>query len=324
MGKKYLQIGTAFLCGLVICSLLIQKAGSGGFAQASTDAQTQSTAPVEQIVHTDTIWFFDAATGVGKIDLETYLIGVLLAEMPTSFEMEALQAQAVAARTYALKQQKENRHISGAVCTDAGCCQAYVAVEDYLNDLGYPEDVDKAREAIQSTKGLVLTYNDALIEATYFHGSGGRTEPAVAVWGVDYPYLQATDSPGEEVMEHYEGEVFYTQAELEALLSRKLTGTPDSWVGLASYTAGGGVDSISICDVIYGGTELRSLLKLNSTKFTISSEPDGLRITTLGKGHRVGMSQCGAQAMALQGSTYQEILYHYYSGTRIDKIDEVG
>ena len=324
MGKKYLQIGTAFLCGLVICSLLIQKAGSGGFAQASTDAQTQSTAPVEQILHTDTIWILDANTGLGRIDLETYLIGVLLAEMPTSFEEEALQAQAVVARTYALKQQMEKRHISGAVCTDAGCCQAYVAVEEYLNGLGYPEDVDKAKEAVQSTKGLVLTYKDALIEATYFHGSGGRTESAVAVWGVDYPYLQATDSPGEEEMEHYEGEFFYTKGELETLLSRKLTGAPDSWVGLTSYTAGGGVDNISICNVTYAGTELRSLLKLNSTKFTITSEPDGLRITTFGKGHRVGMSQCGAQAMALQGSTYEEILFHYYSGTRIDKIDEVG
>ncbi len=324
MGKKYLQITAAFLSGLVICSLLIQKAGTEGFAQASTTVQTLPTASTESALKTDKIWVLNGATTLIKMDLEAYIIGVILAEMPTSFEPEALKAQAVVARTYALKQQKERRHVSGAVCTDASCCQAYIAPKDYLNGLGYQEDVDKASSAVESTEGLVLTYNNALIEATYFHGSGGRTEPAVAVWGVDYPYLQATDSPGEESMEHYAGEFFFTQPELEALLGRNLTGSPDSWIGLTSYTAGGGVDSMSICNVTYRGTELRGLLKLNSTRFTITSEPEGIRIKTLGKGHRVGMSQCGAQAMALQGSTYQEILFHYYSGTRIDKIDEVG
>ena len=257
------------------------------------------------------------------MELEAYLIGVILAEMPTTFELAALEAQAVVARTYALKRYQEKRHADGAVCTDSACCQAYIAIADYLDGLGYAEDVAIARNAVQATTGMVLLYEDALAEATYFHSSGGRTEDAVAVWGAAYPYLQAIDSPGEEQMEHYSAQVFYDKSTLEQLVGLHLSNSPESWVGRITYTTGGGVDTIIFGGRAFTGIQLRKLLNLNSTAFTIQPETGGISITTLGKGHRVGMSQCGAQAMALKGSTYQQILCYYYPGTRIDKIEDV-
>ena len=184
--------------------------------------------------------------------------------------------------------------------------------------------MDIAKAAVEATAGMVVTYENALIEATYFHCSGGRTEDAVAVWGVDYPYLQAVESPGEEGMDGYLQRTFYSRKDLERLLDRELPGSPGSWLGWTTYTIGNGVETMLLAGIRYSGIELRRLLELNSTVFSMEAEGDGLWITTYGKGHRVGMSQTGAQAMALQGSTWQEILTHYYPGTRIDKMEDVG
>lgn len=171
---------------------------------------------------------------------------------------------------------------------------------------------------------MVVTYGGELIEATYYHCSGGRTEEAVVVWGVDYPYLQVVESPGEEEMDGYAESVWYSTAELEQMLTRELLGTPESWLGWTTYTIGGGVEQMLFAGIQYTGVEFRKLLGLNSTVFAMTAEGDGLRIDTLGKGHRVGMSQTGAQAMALAGNTWQQIIAHYYPGTRIDKMEDLG
>lgn len=252
---------------------------------------------------------------VTEMGLDTYLTGVVLAEMPASFETEALKAQAVVARTYTLKAAETGgKHGNGSVCTDHTCCQAYIAPADYS---GGTENMEKIRSAVEATSGLVLTYGGQLIEATYFSCSGGSTEDAVAVWGTDYPYLRATDSPGEENAAWYTDTVTFTPDEFAQRLGQTLTGTPKSWLGFTTYTAGGGVNSMRIGNRDYKGTELRSLLGLRSTAFTVSMEADTIRITTKGYGHRVGMSQYGADAMAVAGNTFDEILAHYYKGTSL-------
>ena len=259
------------------------------------------------------------------MELDTYLVGVVLAEMPASFEIEALKAQAVVARTYALKRYEEGvRHPQGAVCTDHTCCQAYISVEDYLDKRGYQEDVDKITQAVLATTGQVLTYQGKLAEATYFSCSGGRTEDAAAVWGSDIPYLQAVDSPGEEAASAYTETVYFTQKEFAEALDRNLTGSAKSWLGTVTWSEGGGVATMMIAGKSYTGVQLRKLLGLNSTAFTMKAEGTSIAVTTKGKGHRVGMSQYGADAMAVTGSTFEQILMHYYPGTVIDKMDTLG
>lgn len=321
MKEKILQVVAAVLLGLVLPGLVIRLTSPA--VQKVPEEISQETAGKADIAAPG-IWVLTKDGNTQWMVLEEYLTGVILAEMPTSYDHEALCAQAVVARTYAMKRQSGARHPQGAVCTDPGCCQAYVEVAQYLDGLGYVEDVAIAEDAVAATQGLVLTYEGALIEATYFHCSGGRTEEAVAVWGVDYPYLQVVESPGEEEMDGYSQRTFYTRADLQSLLGRELPGDPSSWLGWTTYTVGGGVETMLFAGIQYSGTELRSLLGLNSTVISMEAEGDGLWITTLGKGHRVGMSQTGAQAMALRGSTWQEILTHYYPGTRIDKMEDVG
>jgi len=320
MKEKVLQIVASFLLGLVIPGFVIRLS----LPASQEKLQASTWASDHQIEASKTgIWVLTDDGNTQWMVLEEYLTGVILAEMPTSYDHDALCAQAVVARTYALKRQEGERHPQGAVCTDPGCCQAYVEVARYLDGLGYAEDVTIAQNAVSETAGMIITYNAELIEATYFHSSGGHTENAVAVWGVDYPYLQAQQSPGEEGMEGYYERTFFSRDSLQELLTRQLPGSPTSWIGWTTYTVGNGVENMLFAGIQYSGTQLRKILNLNSTIFSMEATDDGLWITTYGKGHRVGMSQTGAQAMAQRGCTWKEILAYYYPGTRIDKMEDV-
>lgn len=259
---------------------------------------------------------FRQGDGVSELDMDGYLVGVLLAEMPASFETEAFKAQAVVARTYALKASVTGgKHGDGSVCGDSACCQAYISESEYVSRGGAQQTIDRVRDAVLDTSGLVLTYEGELIEATYFSCSGGSTEDAVAVWGTDFPYLRATDSPGEENATHYTDTVTFSLEEFSQRLGLELSGA--GWLGVATYTAGGGVNTIFIDGTEFKGTELRTLLELRSTNFDIIPEGETVAVQTKGFGHRVGMSQYGADAMAASGSSYPEILAHYYQGTSL-------
>lgn len=262
---------------------------------------------------------------VEQMDMDAYLTGVVLAEMPAFFESEALKAQAVAARTYARKASVTGgKHGDGSVCTDYTCCQAYQSPEEYLEKGGTRDDIQKVRSAVLDTSGYVLTYNGELIEAVYFSCSGGKTEDAVAVWGTDYPYLRATDSPGEENAAFYSETKVFTPEEFEDALGIVLSTEPAQWLGEVTHTAGDGVDTMEIGGVKYSGVELRAALGLRSTAFTITVQDNEIRIVTYGYGHRVGMSQYGADAMAAAGSDFRQILSHYYPGTVLEKCLQEG
>ena len=255
---------------------------------------------------------------VSNMTLNNYLVGVVLREMPADFEMDALKAQAVVARTYALnRQQNGGKHSDADICTDSNCCQGYISLEEYLSSGGSQKSIDRVKEAVTETDNIVAIYDGKLIEATYFSCSGGMTEDAVAVWGSDLPYLKATESPGEESATHYTDTYQYSATEFAALLGRSLSGPPGTWIESVSYTGGGGVDEMRICGEVYKGTDLRTKLKLRSTAFVISAVGDTITITTKGFGHRVGMSQYGADAMAVAGYDYREILLHYYQGIEL-------
>ncbi|MDR0889765.1 MAG: stage II sporulation protein D [Oscillospiraceae bacterium] len=264
-------------------------------------------------------------SGVEELSLREYLVGVVLAEMPASFSAEALKAQAVASRTFTLRKIDAEKHEDAGVCGNSSCCQGYISPTAYVQGAGSQENVEAVRMAVEATDGLVVTYNNALIDATYFSCSGGRTEAAVAVWGGDIPYLQAVDSPGEEDALRYTETLEIDAREFAATLlasypEMDLGASPADWFGATSYTAGGGIDCISIGGVEVSGTALRSLFSLRSTNLILTPEQDSIIIKSFGFGHRVGMSQYGADAMARSGKDFEEILTHYYQGTKIQKL----
>ena len=197
-----------------------------------------------------------------------------------------------------------------------------------MADGGTEEAVEKIWRAVSETAGQVLAYEGELIEATYYSCSGGRTEDAVAVWEKEVPYLQAVDSPGEEQATHFTDTVTYTQEEFANALGLPLAGPAATWFGEVTYTDGGGVASMVIGTEQFTGVELRKALGLRSTAFRMTAAADHIIITTKGFGHRVGMSQYGADAMAVAGNDYTEILAHYYPGTLlmnwIDKGGDLG
>ena len=257
---------------------------------------------------------------VTAMDINDYLTCVVLGEMPAAFEDEALKAQAVVARTYTLRRlTKGGKHIDAAVCTNSDCCQGYYDLASYLDNGGKQEDIDKVKTAVKMTDDLVLTYGGELIDATYFSCSGGMTEDASAVWGADVPYLRSVESPGEESAEHYVDTVSFKTSEFLQLL--ELDAKKNVKIGKITYTPGGGVDTIQVCNEEFRGTQLRKILGLRSTAFVISVVGDTVTITTKGFGHRVGMSQYGADAMAVSGATFPEILAHYYQGVQLITYD---
>lgn len=318
MRPLWKDIVTAMFMGMVLPALLLN------FSIMLLDAQRpvveiEASAPTQSAQkESRSVKVRNEAGVVTKQDMDTYLVGVLLGEMPASFEMEALKAQSVVARTYAEKANfTGGKHGDGSVCTRASCCQGFISNADYLEQGGTEEGIKRVEEAVKAVSGLCLVYEGELIEATYFSCSGGYTEAAVAVWGADYPYLQAVSSPGEEDAAYHTDTRHFTAQAFQNALGQKLDGSPAQWFGEVTYTDGGGVEEMMIGGKEYTGTQLRALLNLRSTAFSISADQQVINITTRGYGHRVGMSQYGADAMASGGSTYQEILAHYYPGTEL-------
>lgn len=257
-----------------------------------------------------------------EMELENYVTGVVLGEVSAEFNAEALKAQAVAARTYTLYCiEVLKKHSGGAVCTDYHCCQAYWDPEEYSGDRGTDLELQKVIDAVEDTAGEVLRYGSDLICATYFASSGGITEDAMEVWGKSYPYLKSVESPGEEDCGYYSERISMSPSELQETLGVELKGSPLTWFGMVKHTVGGGVDLMRIGGRLYTGVELRRLLKLRSTVMMITATENEIMIDTKGYGHRVGMSQHGANAMANQGRGYRDILAHYYTDTTLYQVE---
>lgn len=253
-----------------------------------------------------------------EVALEEYILCVLLGEVPASFESEALRAQAIATRTYTLRRYMEDsKHDNAHVCTDASCCQAYIPVDSFLEQ-GHTEwELRKIEDAVKSTSCQVISYNGELIEATYFSCAGDRTENASDVWGREVPYLISVKSSGEKISANYQKTIVLTIQQFVAQLGLDHTETLNESDISVSYTTGGGVAQAKIAGQTYTGQEIRTLLELPSTVITFEIDDDVVKITTKGSGHRVGMSQYGAQAMALDDKNHEEILRHYYPGTNL-------
>ncbi len=257
---------------------------------------------------------------VAEMELEEYLVGVLRAEMPASFPLEALKAQTVAARTYTLYKLRSGSHGAGAdICTDPACCQAWRDAE------AGDACEEKRKIAVAETAGEVVLYGGEPILAVFHAASAGRTRAAGDVWSGDLPYLQAVDSPeaAEQIPDYY-SRADFTAAEfrervLEALPEANLSGEPENWLQDPVTDSAGSVETVEVGGVRVKGGTLRSALGLRSACFTWETTGEGITFYVTGYGHGVGLSQYGAEAMAAAGADYREILLHYYVGTTIGR-----
>lgn len=266
---------------------------------------------------------------VEELDLDQYLLGVVSSEMPASFEIEALKAQAVVARTYTIyKITEEKKHENADICDDSKCCQAWISKEDRFarwNEEEREVNWSKIEDAVNSTKGEIVTYDGKPINAFFHSNSGGTTDTATAVWGgTNYPYLQAVETSGEDAYTQYSSEVILSKEEFTNKIKEyhsefQIDFNLENQIEILSYTEGERVNEIRIGNLNLSGVEIRNIFKLKSARFEISIDGENVRFNVVGYGHGVGMSQTGADSMAKQGKNYDEIIKHFYTGVEITK-----
>jgi len=270
-----------------------------------------------------------------ELGLEEYIVGVVAAEMPAAFPPEALKAQAVAARTYAVKRLQvpdpriKKISLQADLSSDPAINQAWIDNDEMKKRwgiTGYNTYRNKIVSAVLETRGQVLLYGGQLIDPVYHASCGGKgTENSGEVWKYDIPYLQAVACSG-----HPEGNKEATAVfqlteldrrlgtQLAALPAAKLTG--NSSLKINEKTVSGRVKSVSLAGKTISGTEVRSKLGLSSTWFSWQMEKNAIKFTTIGYGHAVGMCQYGAKALAMAGKNCEEILLHYYTGVTMGKV----
>ncbi len=260
------------------------------------------------------------------LDPEEYIVNVVAAEMPAEFSPDALKAQAVAARTYAMRKinTSAKEHKGADLCTDFAHCQAYCDNDTLKNNWGdnYDNNMKKIKSAAEETAGEYLSYNGECAIAVFHACSDGRTENASDVWGGNVDYLVSVDSPGDIEKRDYITKALVKTEELKNKLKSEKGLEIDEnapAVGEITLTDGGNVDTVEFFGQKIKGTDVRKIFSLKSASFTAEYTGDSIEFTVYGSGHGVGMSQYGAEAMGKAGKTYVQILSHYYPGTILNK-----
>ena len=265
---------------------------------------------------------------VEEIDLDQYLYGVVSAEMPASFEAEALKAQAVVARTYTIYKivNNDGKHEKADICDDSTCCQAWISKEDRLKKWdkdNRDEYWNKIVKAVNETQGKIVTYEGKPINAFFHSNSGGKTEAPINVWGGSgYPYLQSVSTTGEDAYSQYSSEASFSKEEFEEKIKEvhsdvKINYKEKDCIKIEEYTDGDRVKTIKIGNLELSGVEVRNILGLRSANFTVTVDDDKIEFKVTGYGHGVGMSQTGADSLAKEGKTYEDIIHHFYTGVEI-------
>lgn len=246
------------------------------------------------------------------LSLNDYLIGVVGMEMPASFNIEALKAQAVAARTFAFN-YLNNNEIN--ITTSA---QSYIDMAGMRErwQKNFDEYYKKISDAVESTDNIVIKYNEKIIKSYYYAISNGKTENSLAVFSQEYPYLVSIDSSFDENVKNFKVTTTFTNENFCKLLDITPCLIEINHINRDETNR---VTSLNINNITYSGVDFRKKLSLRSTDFVIDILDDHLEITTKGYGHGVGMSQYGANYLANSGYTYDEILGYYYINTTIEK-----
>lgn len=335
--RRAAAVGLGLLALLFLLSLLFL----GDKGEAGDSPQPTGTLPLDRTVvspppaegagadETTSIRVKLSDGTVTEMTMADYLWRVVAAEMPASFEPEALKAQAVAARTYAAAKMAagEANHPDADMCTDISCCQAYITPQDAAANWGASASSYEAKisAAVADTSGVIATYGGQPIQAVFFSSAAGRTADAVEVWGNDVPYLTGVESPEGEEVPNYHSTVTVPVEEFRTTLLSQVTGAdlsgdPSGWFGTPVLASNGGVTSIPVGGVSVTGATLRALFGLRSTVFTVQADSTAVTFSVTGYGHGVGMSQYGANAMAKEGKSYEEILKWYYTGVELEQM----
>ena len=330
--KKTFALCLALVCSIAIGSFCVSAAFeknknanktenaanmiSGLFDYIKKSSEPKGKTSIKVYFHNEDI--------VKEMKLDDYILGVVYAEVPESYSIEALKAQAIAARSYTIyKINNGITHENGAdVCTDYTHCQAWSAGE---KGSVYPEQITKA---VNETRNTIITYDDECINALYFSNSGGMTESAENVWdGSPYPYLKSVSSPGEsEFSDFCQAKNFTFYQFIQAIENYCEDTICDIDIGISNIqnikrSPSGRILSAEIGGKIFTGLQIRSMFSLRSSNIYFTQTDSGITVVALGYGHGVGMSQCGAQAMSKSGANHKEILQHYYPGTELCQID---
>ena len=255
---------------------------------------------------------------IDKIPIEEYVVGVVAGEMPINFQVEALKAQAVAARSYVMKQIERNINNEYDV-VDTVMNQVYLD-KNYLIavwNTSYTENINKIKLAVLSTKGEYLSYDGKVAEALFFSTSPGITENSEEIFVSNEPYLRSVVSTWDEISPVYNVNITYTLEEFYRLLNLKYQKSLK--IEILESTSTGRIKRIKINNTELTGNYICSKLSLNSTYFEIIQEGEKVIIKNKGYGHGVGMSQYGAEGMAREGYNYRDILKYYYKNIEIKK-----
>ena len=280
-----------------------------------------------------TITLLHTSTGeTEQVKIDDYLCNVVSAEMPADYEIQALQAQAIVARTYTIYKILNKKHENADICDSSTCCQAWISKEDRLarwEEQKREANWQKISEAVNNTAGKIITYNNQPINAFFHSNSGGITEIPVNVWGgTGYPYLQSVETSGEDGYKQYQSEVEFTQEELIKKLKTKYADISIDFsnnedIKIIDYTESTRVKTVKFGNHQLSGVETRTILGLKSTNFEITKNGDKIKFSVKGYGHGVGMSQTGADSMAKQGNNAEDIIKHFYTGVEIKDINSL-
>lgn len=273
---------------------------------------------------------------VEEMELETYVCGVVAAEMPASFQPEALKAQAVAARTYALQKAGPGggcpNHPGAALCTESSCCQAWIDEQGAREKWPAEEAsayLQRIQTAVAATRGQVLTAAGELVTAVYHSTCGGKTEAGAELWGGEtgaYPYLQSVDCPYCQNSPYHHLELEMDLAAYAAALRDEKEALPVlaennlPLLQIVRKSASGRNLQLRMGQPgrLYSGSDVRRLLGLPSTNFSWRVKGEKIIFSTKGHGHGVGMCQYGADGLAREGVDYVGILQYYYQGVEIE------
>ena len=314
--KRYFLICAVLMAAMIISPLSAMEKGNAVSTSSETESENDEFVSV----------MLSENGKIEKKDSREYVIGALAAETDMSCHEEALKAQAAACFTYMtyMKGREDKDKFNGADVSDSPeNSQGYLSLEKRKEKWGenFEENEKKAEKIVDSVLNKLITYDGKPILAVYHELSSGTTRSAEAVWGTDYPYLQAVESPGDRLSPDYTKTVILNVSEFMSRAIKikdvDLGTSAKDWLGKTETDENGNVECIYLDGKKISGEDFKAAFELPSCNFTVSYDNEKFKITSIGSGHMVGMSQYGADYMAKQGSDWKEILTHYYQNTEI-------
>lgn len=321
-----------FAITLIIPALLVLPFGDGKASgklgeDLSTAPKTDDGGSPSADAAVEVAVYRSSLKQIENIPLDDYLVGVVAAEMPAEFNEEALKAQALTARTYIVKKMMSGDKIDvpeGAQVLDTPMHQAYIDEAQMRENWGMDFDSKHAKiaEAVRSTSGQILTYNGEAIDASFFSTSNGYTENSEDYWSNELPYLRSVTSPWDKNSPKFSNQKVVSVGQFESALGVKV-GSSGEIGKIVERTAGKRVAKVNFNGKVLSGKDIREKLDLKSSDFEWVRKGNNIVITTEGFGHGVGMSQYGANGMAAEGKSYQDIVKHYYQGVEITSAESM-